>query len=113
MCARLTTGDLPGDYESRPLTVAYISAEDDSARILKPRFQAAGADDHRYYLLTAGGVFSFAELKALDPRPDVVVFDPISRSSICAQDRTSTAKSPSARPSPPTMTWPSPKASPW
>ncbi len=76
MCARLTTGDLPGDFEGQPLTAAYVSAEDDASRILKPRFVAAGADPHRYWLLT--GAFSLTALKELDPRPDVVVLDPIS-----------------------------------
>jgi hypothetical protein len=78
VCSRLTTGDLPGDFEGQPLTVAYISAEDDSGRVLKPRFQAAEADPNRYWMLTSGGVFTVDVLKRLDPRPDVLVLDPIS-----------------------------------
>jgi hypothetical protein len=78
VCARLTTGDLPGDYTGKPLTAAYISAEDDSLRVLVPRFDAAGADPNRYWTLTTGGVFSIDVLKALDPRPEVLVLDPIS-----------------------------------
>ena len=78
VCSRLTTGELPGDYRSRPVTVAYVSAEDDGARVLKPRFQAAGADQDRCWLLATGGVFTVDTLKRLDPRPSVLVLDPIS-----------------------------------
>jgi hypothetical protein len=78
VCSRLTTGDLPGDFEGHPMAVAYISAEDDSTHVLKPRFVAAGADPDRYLLLATGEPFTFDELRDLDPRPGVVVFDPIS-----------------------------------
>ena len=71
VCSRLTTGELPGDYQGRPVTVAYVSAEDDGPRVLKPRFQAAGADPDRCWLLATGGVFNVDTLKRLDPRPSV------------------------------------------
>jgi hypothetical protein len=78
VCSRLTTGDLPGDFEGHPMTVVYVSAEDDAAHVLKPRFVAAGADPDRYLLLAGQEPFSFTELRELHPRPGVVVFDPIS-----------------------------------
>jgi hypothetical protein len=78
VCSKLTTGELPGDFERRPLTVAYISAEDAGPEVLKPRFQAAGADPDRVWILTPGGIFSVEVLKRLEPRPDVLILDPIS-----------------------------------
>jgi hypothetical protein len=75
--ARLTRGDLPGDFEGRPLNVCYVSAEDDAPHILKPRIVAAGADLDRFYVLNpdpqAEG-FSLTAVREL--RPAMVVFDP-------------------------------------
>lgn len=47
MAARLSRGDLPGDFEGSARKTIYLSTEDDFARVLKPRFLAAGgADGH-------------------------------------------------------------------
>lgn len=75
--ARLTRGDLPGDFESQPMDVCYVSAEDDAEHILKPRAEAAGADLDRFYLLNpqpkAEG-YSIDAVRELNP--GLVVFDP-------------------------------------
>jgi hypothetical protein len=76
LCSRASRGDLAGDYMGKPLTSLYISSEDSEAEILKPRFQAAGADLSRTATLVTGGSFSLAAVREL--RPDIVVLDPLS-----------------------------------
>jgi hypothetical protein len=77
ICARLTRGDLPGDFKDRPQDVLFISAEDDAPHILKPRIVAAGADQSRFYVLNpdpkAEG-YSMAAVR--DLHPALVVYDP-------------------------------------
>ena len=47
MAARLSRGDMPGDFAGSPRKTIYLSTEDDFARVLKPRFLAAGgAEGH-------------------------------------------------------------------
>jgi hypothetical protein len=44
LMARLTRGQLPGQWWKRPAEVVYIGTEDDRASVLVPRLTAAGAD---------------------------------------------------------------------
>jgi hypothetical protein len=75
--ARVTCGQLDGDYAGEPGNVVFISAEDDAERQVKPRALAAGADPRRFFVLDPRGTgFSVAELEPLRPRP--VVLDPLS-----------------------------------
>jgi hypothetical protein len=79
IAARLTRGDLPGDYEGEPGSVVFISAEDDADHILKPRATAAGADHNRLYYLNPraeGESVVMAELVKIAPL--LVVLDPMS-----------------------------------
>lgn len=43
LTARVTTGTLPGNLKGSPRQVTFIAGEDDIARVLVPRLQAAGA----------------------------------------------------------------------
>lgn len=49
ICARATTGKLPGALEGEPVKVAYASAEDSLEYTLAPRFIAAGGDPSRIH----------------------------------------------------------------
>ncbi|NYF10810.1 hypothetical protein HDC94_001966 [Leifsonia sp. AK011] len=44
LASGLTRGTFPGDFQGRPVSVGFISGEDDLATTLKPRLQAAGAN---------------------------------------------------------------------
>ena len=77
IAARASRGELPGDYDGKPVSVAFISAEDDAARVLRPRLEAAGADLKRIHLIDPlGPGFDFTALEALDVR--LAIFDPMS-----------------------------------
>lgn len=57
--ARLTRGDLPGEWIGRPGAVVYVGHEDDRATVLVPRLTAAGADLTRFFFvdIPLGGTF--------------------------------------------------------
>ncbi len=57
--ARLTRGQLAGEWWGRPAHVVYIGHEDDRATVLVPRLVAAGADLDRFLFvdIPAGGTF--------------------------------------------------------
>lgn len=59
LAARLTRGDLPGEWNGRPGAVVYIGYEDDRSTVLVPRLTAAGADLTRFYFvdIPCGGTF--------------------------------------------------------
>ena len=59
LAARITRGDLPGEWKGRPGAVIYIGYEDDRATVLVPRLTAAGADLTRFYFvdIPLGGTF--------------------------------------------------------
>jgi hypothetical protein len=44
LCARLTRGELPGNYEGAPTRVAVYASEDSHSHTTVPRLEAAGAD---------------------------------------------------------------------
>lgn len=50
--ARATVGrQLPGDPSARqPMTVGFMSLEDDPARVVRPRFEVAGGDPSRFHI---------------------------------------------------------------
>jgi 5S rRNA maturation endonuclease (ribonuclease M5) len=51
MIARLTCGDLPGEWRSRPVDVLIVAGEDGIADTWVPRLALAGADMHRVAFL--------------------------------------------------------------
>lgn len=59
LAARLTRGDLPGEWNRRAGDVVYIGSEDDRATVLVPRLTAAGADLERFFFvdIPLGGTF--------------------------------------------------------
>ena len=60
LAARLSRGDLPGEWQGRPSDVIYIGSEDDRKSVVNPRLKAAGADLSRFHFVDIGegGVFS-------------------------------------------------------
>ena len=60
LAARLTRGDLPGEWGDRPGCVVYIGCEDDRSTVLVPRLTAAGADLTRFFFvdIPLGGTFT-------------------------------------------------------
>lgn len=60
LAARITRGDLPGEWAGRPGAVVYIGYEDDRATVLVPRLVAAGADLTRFFFvdIPLGGTFT-------------------------------------------------------
>jgi hypothetical protein len=71
--ARLTRGDLPGDFRRKPTNVAVIGDEDSFDDVWTPRLHAAGADLPRVFRLDRpdGGYISFRQDR--DLLVDVVV----------------------------------------
>lgn len=63
IAARLTHGQLAGDFYGHPADVVYVGDEDDRASVLVPRLTAAGADLDRVHFmdLPAGVPFSIGE----------------------------------------------------
>lgn len=49
--AKLTHGTLEGDYYGDPSNVALLTTEDDPARTMRPRLEAAGADMDRVFMI--------------------------------------------------------------
>lgn len=83
LAAAVTTGAaLPGDEARAPQTVLWLSAEDDLARVLRPRLDAAKADCERVYAVgdpfrfDASGLLALRELIATHT-PRLVIVDPI------------------------------------
>jgi hypothetical protein len=77
LAARATRGELDGNYEGRPINVAFISAEDDAERVLKPRAEAAGADMNKLLSLDPlGPGYDFDALA--DNDIEFVILDPMS-----------------------------------
>ena len=83
LAATVTTGAaLPEDDKKAPQTVLWLSAEDDLARVLKPRLEASGANCERVYAVgepfrfDAAGVLALRELVA-EHQPQLVIIDPI------------------------------------
>lgn len=60
LAARLTRGDLPGEWHGHPADVVYVGVEDDRSTVIVPRLVAAGADlDYFHFVdLPLGGGFS-------------------------------------------------------
>ena len=56
--AQATRGRLHGDLRGHPADVVYASAEDHRAAVLRPRFEAAGADLDRVHFVTVEGLGS-------------------------------------------------------
>ncbi|GAA1951168.1 AAA family ATPase [Microbacterium deminutum] len=50
--ARLTRGELEGDWAGRAITVLIVTPEDDPGAVTRPRLEAAGADLDRVFNLT-------------------------------------------------------------
>jgi AAA domain len=84
LAARLTRGDLAGDFFGRPADVVYVGNEDDQASVLVPRLHAAGADVSRVAFFDAPddlfsideGVGELEELLSYI-QPALVVIDPL------------------------------------
>lgn len=59
LAARITRGDLPGEWDGHPGAVVYIGYEDDRSTVLVPRLVAAGADLTRFFFvdIALGGSF--------------------------------------------------------
>jgi RecA-family ATPase len=83
IAAAITLGyGLPGAEKSEPAPVLWLSAEDDLARVLKPRLMAAGAVCERVYAvgepftLDDRGILALRELIA-QRKPRLVVIDPL------------------------------------
>ena len=55
LAAKVTKGELPGDYYGTPKSVIIVSTEDDWSATIKPRLVAAGADLDRVFHVTAVG----------------------------------------------------------
>jgi energy-coupling factor transporter ATP-binding protein EcfA2 len=53
LAAKVTKGELPGDYYGTPKSVIIVSTEDDWSATIKPRLVAAGADLDRVFHVTA------------------------------------------------------------
>ncbi len=51
LIARLTHGDLPGEWRGQPVTVLIVAGEDGIADTWKPRLDLAGADPDRVHFL--------------------------------------------------------------
>jgi hypothetical protein len=77
IAARTTKGELPGDRQDEPGTVAVISGEDAADRVLLPRAIAAGADLKRLAFLRHDGP-GFSIDDVIDIEPVLVVLDPLS-----------------------------------
>jgi hypothetical protein len=83
IAAALTQGRaLPSGYPTQPGRVLWIAAEDDAARVLKPRLLAAGAREYLVFVITEPFSLDGKGLLALRERiavrqPSLVVFDPI------------------------------------
>jgi hypothetical protein len=84
LAARLSRGQLPGEWRHRPADVVYIGHEDDRASVLVPRLEAAGADLDRFQFVDlADRAFAVAQdadrlTKALAGRSvALVVLDPL------------------------------------
>jgi putative DNA primase/helicase len=83
--ARLTRGELPGEWLGRPADVVYIGTEDDRASVLVPRLIAADADLARVQFVDIPGGLTFSVgvdtpilTKALTGRDvALVVVDPL------------------------------------
>lgn len=52
LAAALTRGTLPGAFEGTPTDVALVTVEDDPARTIRPRLEAAGGDLERVHAVT-------------------------------------------------------------
>jgi len=83
VAARVTRGQaLPGDRPREPGSVLWFAAEDDIARVLKPRLMAAGADNRMIWAVSDPIPFDRFGIDALRERieerqPTLVVIDPI------------------------------------
>ena len=83
VAARVTRGQaLPGDRARDPEPVLWFAAEDDIARVLKPRLMAAGADNRLIWAVSDPIPFDRSGIMALRERieerqPALVVIDPI------------------------------------
>ena len=51
LASRLTRGQLDGDLKGQPYSVIYATSEDSASRVVRPRFEAAGADLNRVFML--------------------------------------------------------------
>jgi archaellum biogenesis ATPase FlaH len=49
--SRLTRGQLEGDLKGQAHSVIYATSEDSASRVVRPRFEAAGADLERVFML--------------------------------------------------------------
>jgi len=80
LAARTTRGELPGDFEGRPMTVAYVSGEDDAESVLVPRMVAAGADLQRVLVMNPDPDAELFAVEHLTTIVDLglVVLDPLS-----------------------------------
>jgi hypothetical protein len=79
VAARLTRGELPGDYFGQPIDVLFISAEDDVKRSLKPRAKAAEADHSRlWYLDPQGPGFAIEAVREVVSGAVLIILDPMS-----------------------------------
>lgn len=85
LMARLTRGELPGEWSGRPADVVYIGLEDDLVTVMLPRLVAVGADLDRFnhIAIRDSGVFDLSrdvdELATSFAGHDValVVLDPL------------------------------------
>jgi hypothetical protein len=85
LAARLSHGELPGEYHGQPADTVYIGHEDDRATVLVPRLAAAGCDLTRFHFvdIDASRVFTVAGdvpalTETLRDRPiGLVVLDPL------------------------------------
>lgn len=57
LAAQLTRGTLAGDLAGEPSPVLIVNLEDDKARVMRPRLEAAGADLTRVHHLEAGTIY--------------------------------------------------------
>jgi AAA domain/Bifunctional DNA primase/polymerase, N-terminal len=84
LAARITRGELPGEWVGEAREVIYIGHEDDRRTVLNPRLKAAGADLNHFGFVDAAGLpFTIAtdadELAAelADRAVALVIIDPL------------------------------------
>lgn len=81
--ARISRGQLPGDWHGHPADVVYVGAEDDRSSVLVPRLIAAGADLGRVHFVDDAAAFgasasdAFTETLAPLDNLALVIIDPL------------------------------------
>lgn len=85
VAAKVTRGELAGDWQGKPRNVLVVSSEDDLADTIKPRFAAAGGNPARAWFMDPAVVGlempgSLDELRefVVSHGIDLIILDPVS-----------------------------------